>query len=87
METYSRWVLEEALKRNDWNQTRAAEELGLQRTYFTKLSARSRSLVVRRSAPRSLPPETSLPLLERSRLIGVHRFLNLAAKQVTELSR
>lgn len=37
METYSRWVLEEALKRNDWNQTRAAEELGLQRTYFTKL--------------------------------------------------
>ena len=37
METYSRWVLEQALKRNDWNQTRAAEELGLQRTYFTKL--------------------------------------------------
>jgi DNA-binding NtrC family response regulator len=37
METYSRWVLEEALKRNEWNQTRAAEELGLQRTYFTKL--------------------------------------------------
>ena len=37
MEAYSRWVLEEALKHNDWNQTRAAEELGLQRTYFTKL--------------------------------------------------
>jgi DNA-binding NtrC family response regulator len=37
MDIYSRWVLEEALKRNDWNQTRAAEELGLQRTYFTKL--------------------------------------------------
>ena len=37
MEAYSRWVLEEALKRNDWNQTRAAEALGLQRTYFTKL--------------------------------------------------
>jgi DNA-binding NtrC family response regulator len=37
MENYSRWVLEEALKRNDWNQTRAAEDLGLQRTYFTKL--------------------------------------------------
>ena len=37
MESYSRWVIEEALKRNDWNQTRASEELGLQRTYFTKL--------------------------------------------------
>ena len=37
MEGYSRWVLEEALKKNDWNQTRAAEALGLQRTYFTKL--------------------------------------------------
>ena len=37
MDNYSRWVLEEALKRNDWNQTRAAEDLGLQRTYFTKL--------------------------------------------------
>jgi len=37
MEAYSRWVLEDALKRNDWNQTRAAEALGLQRTYFTKL--------------------------------------------------
>jgi transcriptional regulator with GAF, ATPase, and Fis domain len=37
MEAHSRWVIEEALKPNDWNQTRAAEELGLQRTYFTKL--------------------------------------------------
>ncbi|HEU4683663.1 MAG TPA: sigma-54 dependent transcriptional regulator [Nitrospira sp.] len=37
MEAYSRWIIEEALKRNDWNQTRASEELGLQRTYFTKL--------------------------------------------------
>jgi len=37
MQTYSRWILEEALKRNAWNQTRTAEELGLQRTYFTKL--------------------------------------------------
>jgi len=36
-EAYSRWVIEEALKRNDWNQTRASAELGLQRTYFTKL--------------------------------------------------
>ena len=36
-ERYRCWLLEEALKRNDWNQTRAAEELGLQRTYFTKL--------------------------------------------------
>ena len=37
MEAYSRAVLEEALRRNGWNQTRAAEELHLQRTYFTKL--------------------------------------------------
>ncbi len=37
MEAYSRKVLEDALQRNDWNQTRAAEELGLQRTYFTKM--------------------------------------------------
>ena len=37
MEAYSRTVLEEALRRNGWNQTRAAEELQLQRTYFTKL--------------------------------------------------
>ncbi len=37
MEAYSRAVLEEALRRNGWNQTRAAEELQLQRTYFTKL--------------------------------------------------
>ncbi|HMK20929.1 MAG TPA: sigma 54-interacting transcriptional regulator, partial [Terriglobales bacterium] len=37
MEAYSRKVLEEALLRNGWNQTRAAEDLGLQRTYLTKL--------------------------------------------------
>jgi DNA-binding NtrC family response regulator len=37
MDEYSRKVIEEALRRNGWNQTRAAEELGLQRTYLTKL--------------------------------------------------
>jgi DNA-binding NtrC family response regulator len=37
MDAYSRKILEEALQRNGWNQTRAAEELGLQRTYLTKL--------------------------------------------------
>jgi DNA-binding NtrC family response regulator len=37
MEADSRWVIEEALKKNEWNQTRAEDELGLQRTYFTKL--------------------------------------------------
>jgi DNA-binding NtrC family response regulator len=37
MEAYSRKLIEEALRRNGWNQTRAAEELGLQRTYLTKL--------------------------------------------------
>jgi DNA-binding NtrC family response regulator len=37
MDAYSRKIIEEALRRNGWNQTRAAEELGLQRTYLTKL--------------------------------------------------
>ncbi|NWF71550.1 MAG: sigma-54-dependent Fis family transcriptional regulator [Nitrospirae bacterium] len=37
MEVYSRQIIEEALRRNEWNQTRTAEELGLQRTYLTKL--------------------------------------------------
>ncbi|MEP6935220.1 MAG: sigma-54 dependent transcriptional regulator [Nitrospirota bacterium] len=37
MDAYSRKVLEETLRRNGWNQTKAAEELGLQRTYLTKL--------------------------------------------------
>ena len=37
MEAYSRKIIEEALRRNGWNQTRASEELGLQRTYLTKL--------------------------------------------------
>jgi DNA-binding NtrC family response regulator len=37
VDTYSRKIIEEALRRNGWNQTRAAEELGLQRTYLTKL--------------------------------------------------
>lgn len=37
MEAYSRRLLEDALRRNGWNQTKAAEELQLQRTYLTKL--------------------------------------------------
>jgi hypothetical protein len=37
MDAYSRKVIEEALRRKGWNQTRASEELGLQRTYLTKL--------------------------------------------------
>jgi DNA-binding NtrC family response regulator len=37
VDAYSRKVIEEALRRNGWNQTKAAEELGLQRTYLTKL--------------------------------------------------
>ena len=37
MEAYSRKLIEEALQRNGWNQTRSSEELGLQRTYLTKL--------------------------------------------------
>jgi len=37
MDEYSKKVLETALRQNGWNQTRAAEALKLQRTYFTKL--------------------------------------------------
>lgn len=37
MELYSRKVIEEALRRSDWNQTRAAELLGLTRSYLTRL--------------------------------------------------
>lgn len=37
MEYYSHLVLLDALKRAEWNQTKAAQMLGLQRTYLTKL--------------------------------------------------
>ncbi|MGC4098470.1 MAG: helix-turn-helix domain-containing protein [Nitrospira sp.] len=37
MELYSRKVIEEALRRTGGNQTKAAELLGLQRTYLTRL--------------------------------------------------
>jgi DNA-binding NtrC family response regulator len=56
MEAYSRWVLEEALKKNDWNQTRAAEALALQRTYFTKL-LRQKQIPGRQ--PKAAPPSSS----------------------------
>ncbi|HKT35578.1 MAG TPA: sigma-54 dependent transcriptional regulator [Nitrospira sp.] len=55
MEAYSRWVLEDALKKNDWNQTRAAETLGLQRTYFTKL-LRQKQIPGRQPKPTSASP-------------------------------
>jgi DNA-binding NtrC family response regulator len=37
VEAYKKKLIEDALRRNGWNQTKAAEELGLQRTYLTKL--------------------------------------------------
>jgi len=37
MESHSRWLIREALRRSDGNQTKAAALLKLQRTYFTKL--------------------------------------------------
>lgn len=37
MDAYSQKLIEAALRRNGWNQTKAAAELGLQRTYLTKL--------------------------------------------------
>ena len=56
MEAHSRQVLEEALRRNDWNQTRAAEELGLQRTYLTKL-LRQKDISGRQPKDSSSPSE------------------------------
>lgn len=37
MDAYGQRLIEDALRRNGWNQTKAAAELGLQRTYLTKL--------------------------------------------------
>lgn len=37
IESHSRWLIREALRRSDGNQTRAAALLGLQRSYLTKL--------------------------------------------------
>lgn len=37
MDSHSRWLLSEALRRTGWNQTKAAALLDLQRTYFTRL--------------------------------------------------
>src|SRR5262245_13577424 len=56
MEAYSRKVIEEALCRNGWNQTRASEELGLQRTYLTKL-IRQKNIQTRPPTDPSSPPE------------------------------
>jgi len=50
MEHYSRKVIEEALRRAGWNQTKAAELLGLQRTYLTRL--------IRQRGVSSKPPAT-----------------------------
>jgi DNA-binding NtrC family response regulator len=60
MEAYSRQVIEEALRRNDWNQTRAAEELGLQRTYLTKL-LRQKDISGRQPKDSSSPSEEDGP--------------------------
>lgn len=51
MDAYSQRLIEEALRRNGWNQTKAAAELGLQRTYLTKL--------LRQKQIPSKPPATS----------------------------
>ncbi|MDH5642345.1 MAG: sigma-54 dependent transcriptional regulator, partial [Nitrospira sp.] len=37
LDRYSRKLIEEALSRSGWNQTKAAKALGIQRTYLTKL--------------------------------------------------
>ena len=50
MELCSRKVIEEALRRTDWNQTKAAALLGLQRTYLTRL-IRQRGICFKPSTP------------------------------------
>ena len=50
MEQYSRKVIEEGLRRAGWNQTKAAELLGLQRTYLTRL--------IRQRGVSTKPPST-----------------------------
>jgi DNA-binding NtrC family response regulator len=60
MEAYSRKVIEEALRRNEWNQTRASEELGLQRTYLTKL-LRQKDIPGRQPKDSSSSSEDDLP--------------------------
>jgi DNA-binding NtrC family response regulator len=62
MEAYSRKFIEEALRRNGWNQTRASEELGLQRTYLTKL-LRQKEIQTRPSKDSSSSSEDDSPLL------------------------
>jgi DNA-binding NtrC family response regulator len=60
MDAYSRKVIEEALRRNGWNQTRASEELGLQRTYLTKL-LRQKDISGRPPKDSSSSPEGDSP--------------------------
>jgi DNA-binding NtrC family response regulator len=50
MEQYSRKVIEEGLRRAGWNQTKAAELLGLPRTYLTRL--------IRQRGVSAKPPST-----------------------------
>src|SRR5437868_4266367 len=55
MAAYSRKIIEEALHRNGGNRTRASEDLGLQRTYLTKLL---RQKEISGGQPRDAAPST-----------------------------
>ncbi len=48
MESHSRWLIQEALRKAEGNQTRAAALLKMQRTYFTKL-LKQKGIAVKRS--------------------------------------
>lgn len=50
MESHSRWLIQEALRRTEGNQTKAAALLKLQRTYFTKL-LKQKGISAKRSEP------------------------------------
>lgn len=54
MDAYSQKLIETALRRAGWNQTKAAELLGLQRTYLTKIL---REKQISRKPPTSTSPD------------------------------
>ena len=59
VDAYSRKIIEEALRRNGWNQRKASDELGLQRTYLTKL--------IRQKKIETKPPKDEAPSSEHHR--------------------
>lgn len=60
VEAYSRKIIEDALRRNGWNQRKASDELGLQRTYLTKL-IRQKKIAAKPPTHSLAPSESDSP--------------------------